>query len=153
MDYQEKYLKYKNKYLTLKNQMLGGGKDDVEYHLTFCDHLKQTLNVNGIPRSYNVMSGNNIRINNGNEIINMDKNYYNGLARQADGNCNRNIKPDYKCMDAFGPILGQYDVHKFANEYDFNKACVKNLEEDEVEKYQRERREEILAEEAKKAEK
>jgi hypothetical protein len=28
MDYQEKYLKYKNKYITLKNQMFGGVKND-----------------------------------------------------------------------------------------------------------------------------
>ncbi len=30
MDYQEKYLKYKNKYLTLKNQMIGGVKNDID---------------------------------------------------------------------------------------------------------------------------
>ncbi len=130
MDYQIKYLKYKNKYLTLKNQMKGGGKDDAMYKLTNCDNQNQTLNVNSLTGTYSPVQ-NYIYIKQGNNNLSMTKDYYNNIDIN-NGNCRRNVKPDESCINAFNATLGPYNNEKFLDNKSFYTECLRMHDESYV---------------------
>lgn len=163
MDYQEKYLKYKNKYLTLKNQMIGGGKDDATYHLTNCNEVNKKLNVkrNGISSdgTYNVMPS-NVEIKYGINNLNMSKDFYNNIDLDENGKCRRLVKPDDSCKNAFKKTFEIYDENNiFNDDAKFNEACKNKFKDrfgtgeehiepasgiDPVERYQLEMRAKML---------
>ncbi len=121
MNYEAKYLRYKNKYFQLKNQMRGGGVNDSKFKLTDCRRDDLVLNDNRDVRSKFTLMNNMVNIQGpNNNFINIDKKLYNEIDVD-NNNCRRFVMPDESCKAIFYKTLGDYDpngIFKVASKFD-----------------------------------